>query len=65
MTYVQSYVPTQTEKKLPAFWWIYTTLGRGVFPQAYSLFSGADFAVASPGDLIAVVLNIFQPLPKG
>lgn len=25
VTYVQPYVPTQTEKKLPAFWWFYTT----------------------------------------
>ena len=45
MTYVQPYISTWTEKKLPAFWWIYTTLGRGVLSRVFSLFSGAVFAL--------------------
>jgi len=45
VTYVQLYVLNQVEKNFPTFWWIYTTFGRGVLSRAYSLFSGADFAL--------------------
>ena len=55
-TYVQPYVPTRTEKKLPAFWWIYTTLGWGVLSRAFSLFSGANYAVALLGDSMVTIL---------
>src|SRR5699024_2967305 len=30
-SYVQPYVLNHVEKKLPAFWWFYTHLGRGDF----------------------------------
>ena len=35
------------EKNLPAFWWIYTCLGREISSWVYSLFSSAVFEVGS------------------
>ena len=42
LAYVHPYVPNRTEKNLPAFWWFYTCLGRGVFSRPFSLFIAAQ-----------------------
>ena len=48
--YVQTYVLRFVEKNLPAFWWIYTCLGRGVFKISFLCLCGANFEVGCADD---------------
>ena len=48
--YVQPNVVNGAEKNLPAFWWIYTCLGRGVFKISFLCLCGAVFEVGCADD---------------
>ena len=45
--YVQTYVLRFVEKNRPAFWWIYTCLGRGVFTDLFFVYCNAIFEVGA------------------